>query len=56
VLGCGCNLTIDSEASIRNAGFEIDYLRHLITEDMPGFDPAIYPLILGTTTRSGVTE
>ena len=47
LVGCGCNLNRDTEAAIRSAGFEVTELERTISADMPGFDPRMFPLILG---------
>ena len=47
VLACGCNYTRDTEASIREAGFEIESIDRRTSKDMPIPHHALYPAILG---------
>lgn len=47
VFACGCTLTRDTEALIREAGFAFDSLESIDCPDMPPPHPKLYPLILG---------
>lgn len=53
-IGCGCNLIRDTETAIRTAGFEIVEIERLVSPGMPGLDPRMYPLILGTARPTAV--
>jgi len=46
-IGCGCNLTRDTEVNIQSVGFKILKIERIISQDMPGFDKRMYPIILG---------
>jgi len=46
-IGCGCNLTRDTETNIQSVGFEISQIERIISQDMPGLDKRMYPIILG---------
>lgn len=56
IIGCGCNLIRETEAEIVRMGFEIVRIEHLISEDMPGFDARMYPLILGQARNTKVSD
>ncbi|MGH7858128.1 MAG: class I SAM-dependent methyltransferase [Candidatus Binatia bacterium] len=49
VIGCGCNLNRDTEASIRTAGFRLERLEHVVSRAMP--IPKLYPLITGVAVK-----
>lgn len=47
VFACGCTFTRNTEALIREAGFEFESLEAIDCPDMPLPHPKLYPLILG---------
>lgn len=51
VFACGCTLTRDTEALIREAGFAFDSLEAIDCPDMPPPHPKLYPLILGVARK-----
>lgn len=50
LIGCGCNLNRDTEASIRKAGFEVERLQRIVSKDMP-LHPEIFPAICGIAVK-----
>lgn len=51
VIGCGCNLTRDTHSSIDESGLVIEKLERVISADMPGFSPTMFPLIVGAARK-----